>query len=234
MKLSTLIKKVLALTGVGVYRLSIQKRNREAWMIEKNYRTVIDIGANVGQFATEIRAILPNTKIISFEPLPDCFSKLKEIAANDKNMFCFNFAIGENNEVLSLNINQSSATSSLLRSSNYLKNNFPESDTVDTIQVPVKTLDSLNLELNEPTLLKIDVQGYEKSVLKGALKSLPFIDTVLVELSFFELYEGQPLFDEVYAILKENNFVYVGNYDQIHSPINGLVLQSDSIFFRKN
>jgi len=151
----------------------------------------------------------------------------------DTNFYCYKYAIGRSDSIATMNVNESTATSSLFNSSSYLKENFSVASTLNTIEVPVKKLDSLDLLLEGPVLLKIDVQGYEQEVLLGAVNTLKNIDTILVELSFAELYEKQPLFEDIYALLKSNGFVYAGNYDQINSPINGLVLQADGIFFKQ-
>lgn len=229
-----MIKKILNLLGIGVYRMSIHKRNKEGWIKEKGFNTVIDVGANVGQFAREIRSILPNARIISFEPIPECFEKILILSKKDQKMECYRYAIGEKDEKLSLNINESDATSSFFKSSEYLKSNFPFTKTNKVSEVDVKKLDSIGLDLIPPVLFKIDVQGYEKHVLLGALNSLRHVDTILVEVSYVELYQNQPLFDDIYKILIENDFVYAGNHDQIYSPKNGRILQGDSIFFKKN
>lgn len=229
-----MVKKILSLLGIGVYRLSTYKRNKEGWIREKNFNTVLDVGANLGQFAIEMRSILPNARIISFEPIPECFENLLLLSKKDKKMDCYQFAVGERDEKLYLNINDSKATSSFFKSSEYLKDNFPFTKTSKVLEVDVKKLDSINLNLTPPVLLKIDVQGYEKAVLCGALNLLKQVDTILVEVSYIELYKNQPLFDDIYHILIENNFIYAGNYDQIYSPKSGRILQGDGIFFKKN
>ena len=82
------------------------------------------------------------------------------------------------------------------------------------------------------TLLKIDTQGYELEVLKGAARTLDRIDYILVETSFVPLYEGQANFRDVYAFLTGHGFEYAGSFEQMMSPLDGTVLQADGLFVR--
>ena len=97
----------------------------------------------------------------------------------------------------------------------------------------IRPLDDVapELSLKSRVLLKADVQGYELNVLAGAEKTLSLIDILILETSFVELYEKQPLFHDVYDYLHQRQFTYAGSFDQILNPSNGAVLQADSIFF---
>lgn len=86
--------------------------------------------------------------------------------------------------------------------------------------------------MEQNILLKIDVQGYEYEVLRGAEVTLANVDTIIVETSYRQLYLHQPLFDDIYLFLRERGFVFSGILEQILNPVNGEVLQSDSIFQR--
>ena len=148
----------------------------------------------------------------------------------------FKIGLGEINEDKIINHNEFAPSSSLLKASNISINAFPYTSKSVEEKIKICTLDSLQDEIifEKNILLKIDVQGYEKQVLLGAKNVLPKIAVIIIELSIEELYEDQPLFDEIYNILKENSFKYVGNYDQMFDPRNGKVLQVDSIFINTN
>ena len=88
------------------------------------------------------------------------------------------------------------------------------------------------MELSSKTLLKIDVQGYEDRVLRGARKVLRKVDYVLVEVSVAPLYEGQAQFDPIYSFLLDSGFSYAGNLEQMLSPLDGSILQLDALFAR--
>ena len=65
----------------------------QPWLREFRFATVLDIGANTGQFAIAARAIFPAARIVSFEPLADCCEKLKRVMHGDSNFAAFNVAL---------------------------------------------------------------------------------------------------------------------------------------------
>ena len=90
-----------------------------------------------------------------------------------------------------------------------------------------------DIELEDDILLKIDVQGYENKVLKGAENILSLVKVVIVETSFRELYEGQVLFADIYQLLSKQGFIYSGSLEELKSPRDGIPLQQDSLFIKK-
>ena len=103
-------------------------------------------------------------------------------------------------------------------------------------KIKVKRLDDIiyDLKVEGNILVKIDVQGYEDRVIHGGKKVVSGAKVLIVETSFQSLYETQPLFDSIYVLLKQIGFKYMGSLDQLKNPINGSVLQSDSIFINNN
>ena len=102
--------------------------------------------------------------------------------------------------------------------------------------VPQFTIDTLwdTLELTGPALLKIDVQGGELEVLKGAEKTLTNFEIVMLEVGMVEQYVGQPIFHEYVEFMAKRDYVV---YDIIHTgyvPETGLLLQMDVIFVKKD
>jgi hypothetical protein len=90
------------------------------------------------------------------------------------------------------------------------------------------------LKLASTVLLKIDTQGFEKNVLLGGERTLPQIKIIIVELSFAELYRGQPLFPEINRWLEERGFQYRGSWgSQLNNPKDGMPLQQDGIFISR-
>jgi hypothetical protein len=88
------------------------------------------------------------------------------------------------------------------------------------------------LDLQSRVLLKIDVQGYDFEVLKGAQELLAQVDYVIVEIGVQLLYEQQASFEEIYDYLRGLDFIYAGDFDQLVSPKDGKVLQIDALFRR--
>lgn len=209
---------------------------RLRWLKEMNIHTVLDIGANEGQFALMIRKLLPDTAICSFEPIPDCYSKLIAQFGRDKAFKGFNVAIGDKEELIEMNINDFSPSSSLLEIDELHVENFKHTAHSEKQQIQVKTLDGLctSLNLAKPYMVKIDTQGYEDKVIKGGQAVLAGAKVIFVELSYKSLYKEQSLFNDVYNLLYDLGFEYRGNFEDLLSPVNGEVLQSDGIFINKN
>ena len=80
--------------------------------------------------------------------------------------------------------------------------------------------------------MKIDAQGYEDKVLAGAPQTLTRAKAAIIEVSFRELYEGQPLFDSIYRTMHDAGFSYRGNLYQLVHPNDRSVLQADALFVK--
>jgi FkbM family methyltransferase len=230
------------LLGIVGYRIVSTKTSvardislgRYDWLRKRHISTVIDVGANTGQFASNARRIYPAATIYSFEPLAACFEQLNRQAERLQPMHCFPFALGSTNASENIHVNTESASSSMFTLGDRHKEAFPSARQSREEQVEVRTLDSVSSELQcKPgILIKIDVQGYELEVLKGSERILSETDTLIVETSFSRLYEGQPLFQDIYQFLSDRKFTYAGNFGKIVDPANGEILQEDSVFFR--
>ena len=88
------------------------------------------------------------------------------------------------------------------------------------------------MTLTPPVFLKIDVQGAEDSVLRGAEKTLAQVDFIEIEVSYQPLYSGQVLFEGIQRMLSDYHFRFSGNLDSMLSPLDGSILQSDALFIR--
>ena len=208
---------------------------RLRWLKEMNINTVLDIGANEGQFALMIRKLLPQVTICSFEPIPDCYTKLLANFSKDRDFKAFNVAVGDKEETIEMNINDFSPSSSLLEIDDLHVENFKHTANTKKQLIQVKTLDGLRtqIDLAKPYLVKIDTQGYEDKVIRGGQEVLAGADVIFVELSYRSLYKEQTLFDDIYNNLVRLGFQYHGNFEELLSPINGSVLQSDGIFIKR-
>ncbi len=207
---------------------------RLRWLKEMDIKTVLDVGANEGQFALMMRALLPEATILSFEPIPACYHRLLANFNSDRAFKGFNFAIGDKEETIDMHINDFTPSSSLLEIDELHVENFKHTAHTKKQQIPVKTLDGLLDQLNlvKPYMVKIDTQGYEDKVIKGGKKLLAHADVIFIELTYQALYKKQTLFDDIYKNLEELGFQYHGNFEELLSPVNGAVLQSDGIFIK--
>lgn len=225
---------LVALGARGVHLASYLSLDLK-WIRVAGIETILDIGANAGQFATAIHAVLPEAKIYSFEPLPVCYQKLKHRFAGVPGFEAFEVALGDESSRITFHQNEFTKSSSPLVMAGTHEEAFPWTARTSEIEVDVRTLDSFlpQLDLKEKVLVKIDVQGFEDRVLRGGEQVVRTADYVFVETSFEPLYEGQASFETVYELMTRYGFRYAGNMDQLTSPTDDRILQADALFVRQ-
>jgi FkbM family methyltransferase len=196
-------------------------------------RTVLDVGAHEGGFAEEVRAVLPSATLHSFEPVGQTFRQLKLREKFDPRFRAWNLAIGERTGQTVININALSASSSLLPLGT-LTDHWPQATMAQEETVAISTLDDWysGVDLDESILLKADVQGYEDRVLMGASRLLERVSVIVLEVSFEEFYVGQPLFDDIYNLMRRAGFSLKGMYDPLFDVNSERQIQSNAIFDR--
>ena len=195
---------------------------------------VYDIGASKGT-VVKCLAKLPNIiSVQAFEPIPNVYTQLVGNTGQYSQIKCHNIALGDVNGSLPFNISKKSDSSSLLPMAKIHSDQLPGTEICDQMQVPVLKLDDYvdKYKLPTPQFIKIDVQGYEKNVLKGGKKTISKSDYCVLEMSFKPLYEGSPLFDDIYRLMYDLGFKIVG----FTSPLigkKGIQLQVDGIFKKR-
>ncbi|MCI0564877.1 MAG: FkbM family methyltransferase [Nitrososphaera sp.] len=201
-------------------------------------RSVIDVGANTGQFAKMISNIYPETHIYCFEPLPEPFKKLKEWADQQEGrVTVFNTALGckEGNVDMLLHPDHT-PSSSLLKTTAIGEALYPFTKKQATVAVELATLDKtiakLPTVLNPDILIKLDVQGYEDRVIKGGVGTFCKARACIAEVCLDPLYEDQATFKEILVLLDEFGYRYVGNLDQKYAD-DGHVIFFDAVFLRE-
>ena len=196
-------------------------------------RTVVDIGANRGQFALVARHCFPDATIISFEPLHGPSGIFQKVFAGDSKVELHRAAIGPEAGNTTIHVSRRDDSSSLLPISALQNQIFPGTQETGTETIRVGRLeDFIPAErLQPPALLKLDVQGYELSALKGCETLLQHFAYVYAECSFVELYAGQALADEVIAWLRERSFILCGVYNMAYDR-DGKAVQADFLFKR--
>ena len=195
-------------------------------------KTILDVGANVGQFAVACTKIFPGVVVHSFEPLPHCVEELKGNVARLPGVRVYAVALGEREGEATMHVNSHSHSSSILGLGERHRKAFPDAREVQTIKVPVSTLDRelKSVPLEDPILLKLDVQGYEVQVLEGAAETLKKVDYVLLEASFRPLYEGEKTFLDIARMMEARGFEFLRPVAWLSDPHNGEVLQMDALF----
>lgn len=197
---------------------------------------VIDIGANEGQFAKELRSGGYTRQILSFEPLTSAHSQLLAASRDDSAWSVHSrCAVGDRQDEIDINISGNSVSSSILPMLASHSAAAPQSAYIGRERVPLITFDSVAnacLGGSRAPLLKIDTQGCEWQVLDGAMASLPKVRGILMELSLLPLYEGQHLWREYVDRLESAGFVLWSLEPAFVNPANGRTLQWDGLFFR--
>jgi FkbM family methyltransferase len=193
--------------------------------------TIIDIGANRGQFSLAARYSFPKATIFAFEPLPTPFEICRNVFASDEGTIVFNTAVGVEQSTAVIHVSGRDDSSSLLPITNTQEQIFPGTGEIGTANIRVDRLDSLlaHNNLSKKTLLKIDVQGYEAQVLRGSEDLLNSVMLIYIECSFVELYKSQVLAHEVIDWLHQRDFMLTGVYN-VALDENHHAVQADFLF----
>jgi FkbM family methyltransferase len=233
------LKNLLASCGWEVKRFhpTISDAARISTIIEqKRINCVYDVGANTGQFAIGLRSLGYTNHIISFEPLESAHKQLLTTAKDDSNWTIHSrAAVGSTDEITLINIAGNSASSSLLPMLDSHVEADPSTAYIGNELVPMVSLDTLKalyISNNTRLLLKVDTQGYEAEVFKGASETLDIAEVIICELSLAPLYEGQSPWIEIIQDLALRGFHPWSLTDCFVHPVSGRVLQIDVILVR--
>lgn len=238
--MKAIIKKFFRILGLEVSRYRPFKFEplqfaKTLKLVDTN--VIFDIGANVGQFAREIRQHGYKGKIISFEPLTSARKKLLSFASRDPGWQVHEqSAIGNQDGEIEIHISGNSVSSSLLPMLESHSSASEGSEYVGSEQVPIFKLDSIAnqyLDKNSNLFIKIDTQGYEWQVLDGASETLKRAQGVLCELSLVTLYHEQRLWRDIVDRLDQHGFMLWALQKGFINPKTGQSLQMDGIFIRK-
>lgn len=197
--------------------------------------TILDIGANAGQFATRIHGVLPQATIHSFEPLPGIFPLLEETFRREGiRGKCHPFALGQTEEQLTMHLHVAhSPSSSILPTTKHHRE--LDKRTVETREetIQVRLLDevlpTLSLPQDARIFIKMDVQGFEKNVLFGGMETFRKARAVLTEINLDPLYVGQPSFNELHDLFTGMGLHYSGNFDQWQQD-DGRIVAVDALY----
>jgi len=193
-------------------------------------RTVIDVGANRGQFALDALMAVPGVSVISFEPLATAADRFRQVLGHRPDVVLHQLALSDHVGTAELHVARADDSSSLLPIGQLQQSYFPSSELSHVTTVEMSTLDTVlgGRELARRVLLKLDVQGAELDVLRGATAVLHQIDWVYLEVSFVELYDGQPLAAEIDEWLRSRGFALGGIGGVCREA--GDVLQADLLY----
>jgi FkbM family methyltransferase len=217
------------------YEIGKVEFGRDLWpdvktvFADREVKTVFDVGANEGQSAREFLRHFPAAQIFSFEPTPATFQSLKCLAGSEPRLTAVNQALGETPGQVSFNENAFHQTNSILPSNRQGEEYLGPAVTEHQrkIKVEMTTLDAFcrQTSVERIDLLKVDVQGFELSVLKGAHDTLAAskIGCIVLEISFIPLYQNQATFHDLTTLLATHRYDLMGFYDFAHSAQNRLM-----------
>lgn len=189
---------------------------------------IIDVGAYRGDFAKYCLDIWSNAKISCFEALEDKVVRLNELSQANPQIQVFPTLVGsENQEAVALNTSET-ASSVLVE---HINQDFPVK------HYPMVTIDSIvqkHFSNCPPDFLKLDVQGYELEVLKGAENSLSQMQVILAEVNFLDIHQNVPLLSDIVIWLNERDWVAYDICGLTRRPLDRTLWQADFIFVPRN
>lgn len=201
-----------------------------------NISLVIDVGANTGQFALEIREKGYQGKIVSFEPLVDAHKRLLQKSLNDESWEVHpRCAVGDFDGEIEIQVAGNSYSSSIKQMLNTHITAAPDSAPIGIDIAQIIRLDKLIEQWRNhegQIYLKIDTQGFEKEVLSGAKETLKYLTAIQLELSIIQLYQGQELYEYFFDFFEEIGFSLYQLIPGFLDPHTGQLLQFDAVFIR--
>ena len=232
-----LVKKAFNLAGLDIIRACQNPRHTMLGIKRLPIRTVIDVGANEGQFAKWISSIFSEARIYCFEPLPRPFKALNGWAESRAGLVkTFNAALGDEEGIARMHRHlEHDTSSSLLYTTGTNEKLYPFTKKQDVINIKITTLDkamtNLSSELVPDVLLKLDVQGYEDRVIRGGSETLGKTRVCILEVCLDSLYDGQASFSGLLNQMRAMGFRYAGNLEQAYAR-DGHVVFLDAVFLR--
>ncbi len=197
---------------------------------------VYDVGANKGQFGSNILAAGYEGKVVSFEPLSEAHLHLTHVAQKHANWrVAPRCAVGSESGETTINVSGNSQSSSMLDLTAEALAGSPTAQFVRSEHVSVIRLDDTDYHAQALNIfIKVDTQGFEMEVLKGATRLLASARGVQLEMSFTPMYEGAPTFETLYDHMVNLGFELWGMDTAFRDPKTRRLYQVDATFFRKS
>ncbi|MET7480578.1 FkbM family methyltransferase [Streptomyces sp. NPDC005648] len=197
---------------------------------------VFDVGANVGQFAGELRELGYTGRIVSFEPASAAFAQLSRAAAGDPDWQVHQLALGREERAGFIHTGWDTMNS-LLAPSDYGRGRYERFTETRTEAVRVRRLadviDEALAGVDEPRpFLKMDTQGYDLEVFKGAGDRTGDFVGLVSEVALLPLYEGCPPMSEAVAEYQAAGFEVTGLYSVSRESTTGRVVEFDCVMMR--
>jgi FkbM family methyltransferase len=184
---------------------------------------IFDVGAYSGEFAKLCRKIWPLAKLTCFEVLPHRVAELRRWCDQDGNAIVIESLMGAKSD-------RAVPFHEMETASSVLEEHTPQAAPVRLY--PMQTIDEIveSKGIEAPNFLKLDVQGYELEVLRGARKTLPRVSAVLAEVNLIDIHRGAPLLDELVLFMRDSGFVAYDICGLARRPLDKALWQADFIF----
>lgn len=197
---------------------------------------VLDVGANIGQYATRLRRYGYTGRIASFEPVPATAEKLREAAADDPEWHVYPYALGREDRTDTINVVYGSM-SSLLDPSDFGTSRYKRFRRSREERITVRRLDGLLEEvftgLDDPRpYLKLDTQGFDLEAYAGCGDHIGRFVGMQSEVALLQIYEGMPRMGEAIATYEADGFEITGMYPVTREESTGRVLEFDCVMAR--
>lgn len=229
-----IIQRILRPFGVELRRTRSDP-DLMAFIRDRAIDMVLDVGANVGQFGTGLRAGGYRGRIVSFEPISDVYETLTAKATSDRDWTTNNYALGAKSEQATIHVSDLSVFSSILPSTRAATRFDAAAAVARTETIEVRTLDDVCRGVSGNVLLKIDTQGFERQVLQGGRSVLSMMKGILMELPIVHLYEDTWRLHEAIEFMAEAGFVPAQIHPvNFHSADPVSLLEVDCLFRRRD
>jgi FkbM family methyltransferase len=197
---------------------------------------VLDVGAHVGEFGSALRHAGYSGPIISFEPVNDYFKRLEAVAAPDPKWWVYRAALGRDTGDRPMNVMDGTG-SSFLSPNQYAMRCWPEWHSAYVEKVPMRRLSEM-MEMFFPSIgvsrpfLKLDTQGYDIEVFRGAGDRIHEIVGIQCELSLIPLYEGMPAIEDALGVFRRAGFDVTGFFPVAVENATARLLEVDCVMIR--
>jgi FkbM family methyltransferase len=197
---------------------------------------VVDVGANRGQYAQQLRRAGYRGRIVSFEPVPATFAELEAAAAGDPRWTVRHCALGAADGVTTINVVHGTM-SSLLAPTAFGARRYPRLRAPEPVEVPLRRLDGLLDELlagleHPRPFLKLDTQGYDLEVFAGLGERAREFAGLQSEVSVMPIYEGMPAMAEALAAFEAAGFALTALHPVSREAATARVVEFDCVMVR--
>ena len=241
-KIKNNISKLIKNFGYEIHRTSEKSNSlKEPFyhfrdLINHTQPVIFDVGAFVGDTVEQFKSSFPESWIHAFEPFNESYAILNNRFKNTDRTFSNNFAMGDSLEKDAvMHVTQNIGSSSLLQPTKNA-NEFWKGSPLSVekkVKIKITTIDKYcqKKKIKKIDILKIDVQGNEIKVLKGAKRMLEEkkIKLIFTEISIAANYEGQSEIDEVIRFLRSNKYRIFNFFKMKHK--NGKLIECDVLFY---